>query len=197
MGDETSKRVTGENEDAVKQTVIESDNSVTRIDTAENVESSRIESLRKAKGVVKAASPEPTDEHSFHLDIIASNKVFYKGACYSVIIPALDGELEIMAHHEDMVVASREGEVRFQEVSGGEWLKAVVGVGFGHVANNRVTVLVDTAERPEDIDAVRANQARLRAEEQLRQKQSIMEYHISQASLARALSRLKEVGKYQ
>jgi F-type H+-transporting ATPase subunit epsilon len=164
---------------------------------AEDLRNRKEESLRKADSVVKAISAEPTDEHSFHLDVIASNKVFYKGVCYSVIIPALDGELEIMAHHEDMVVATREGEVRFQEVSGGEWQKAVVGVGFGHVANNRMTVLVDTAERPEDIDAVRAEQAKLRAEEQLRQKQSIMEYHISQASLARALSRLKEVGRYQ
>jgi F-type H+-transporting ATPase subunit epsilon len=137
------------------------------------------------------------DEHNFYLDIIASNKVFFTGECHSVIVPALDGELEIMAHHEDIVVATKEGELRFQEKEGSDWRKAVVGVGFGHIADNQVTVLVDTAERPEDIDAVRAQQAKERAEEQLRQKQSIMEYNLSQASLARALSRLKEVGKYQ
>ena len=56
---------------------------------------------------------------------------------------------------------------------------------------NRVTVVVDTAERPEDIDEVRAKQALERAKEQLRQKQSIREYYMSKASMARALSRLK------
>jgi F-type H+-transporting ATPase subunit epsilon len=56
-------------------------------------------------------------------------------------------------------------------------------------------MLVDTAEHPEDIDRVRAEAALERAKEQLRQKQSIEEYHVSQASLARAMLRLKEAGK--
>ncbi len=56
---------------------------------------------------------------------------------------------------------------------------------FVHIANNRVTMLVDTAERPEDIDEVRAREAYERALEQLQQKQSIQEYHVSQASLAK------------
>ena len=55
-----------------------------------------------------------------------------------------------------------------------------------------MTVVVDTAERPEDIDEVRAREALERAEEQMRQKQSLQEYKMSQASMARALSRLKE-----
>jgi len=48
-----------------------------------------------------------------------------------------------------------------------------------------------TAERPEDIDEVRAREALERAEEQMRQKQSLQEYKMSQASMARALTRLK------
>ncbi len=55
-----------------------------------------------------------------------------------------------------------------------------------------MTMLVDTAERPEDIDEVRAREAYERALEQLQQKQSIQEYHVSQASLARAMHRLKK-----
>lgn len=50
--------------------------------------------------------------------------------------------------------------------------------------NNRLTILVDTAERPEDIDRKRAEEAKARAEEQLRQKQSMQEYYMSKASLA-------------
>ena len=64
-------------------------------------------------------------------------------------------------------------------------------VSYTHLMNNRVSVLVNTAERPEDIDVKRAEEAKERAEERLRQKQSIQEYHLSQASLARAMARLK------
>ena len=135
--------------------------------------------------------------NTFSLKVIATDKVFYDGKCTALIIPALDGEREILAHHENMVIATKEGEVRCRTDENSDWKKAVVGVGFVHIANNRVTMLVDTAERPEDIDAVRANQAYERAVEQLRQKQSIQEYHMSRASLARAMARLKEAGKYE
>ena len=69
-------------------------------------------------------------------------------------------------------------------------------MGFVQIINNRVTLLVETAERPEDIDARRAREAQERAMEQMRQKQSIQEFHHSQASLARAMSRLKATSKY-
>lgn len=134
---------------------------------------------------------------TFSLKIIAADKTFYSGKCYTIIVPALDGEQQIMSHHEDMVIATREGEVRFKDSEKSEWHIAVVGIGFVHVARNRVTMLVDTAERPEDIDRVRAQRAMERAREQLRQKQSIEEYHVSQASLARAMVRLKEAGKLE
>ena len=75
------------------------------------------------------------------------------------------------------------------------WHDAVVGNGFAQVINNRVTLLVDFAERPEDIDILRAREAKERAEEQLRQKQSIQEYYHTQASLARAMTRLRVTGK--
>ncbi|MBO5145762.1 MAG: ATP synthase F1 subunit epsilon [Lachnospiraceae bacterium] len=129
--------------------------------------------------------------NSFNLKVIASDKVFYDGRCECLIVPALDGELAVMAHHQNMVVAITVGELRFREPDSDAWRKAVVGIGFVHVAHNRVTVMVDTAERPEDIDEVRAQEALERAQEQLRQKQSIQEYHVSQASLARAMYRLK------
>ena len=135
--------------------------------------------------------------NTFSLKVIATDKVFYDGKCTALIIPALDGEREILAHHENMVIATKEGELRCRTDESSDWKKAVVGVGFVHIANNRVTMLVDTAERPEDIDAVRAKQAYERAVEQLRQKQSIQEYHMSRASLARAMARLKEAGKYE
>ena len=71
------------------------------------------------------------------------------------------------------------------------WYTAIVGGGFSQIINIRVTVLADSIERPEDIDLKRARDAKERAEEQLRQKQSIKEYHVNQMALARAMARLR------
>ena len=65
------------------------------------------------------------------------------------------------------------------------------------VADNQAKLLVDTAERPEDIDAIRAREALERAEEQLRQKQSMQEYYVSKASLARAMARMKASKRHE
>ena len=129
--------------------------------------------------------------NSFYLKIIAANRVFYSGRCRSIIVPEYDGQKEILAHHEDMVIAVNDGEMRFQPEGSDNWEYAVVGIGFVEIVNNRVTLLVESAERPEEIDVARAREAKERAEEQMRQKQSIHEYYHSRASLARAMERLK------
>lgn len=133
--------------------------------------------------------------NSYSLQIIAANRIFFSGRCQSLIIPAFDGQKEILAHHEAMVIAVDDGEIRFKPEDSTEWQKAVIGMGFVQIVNNRVTLLVETAERPEEIDIRRAEEAKQRAEEQLRQKQSIQEYYHSSASLARAMSRLKAASK--
>lgn len=81
--------------------------------------------------------------------------------------------------------------MKFKKDGEKDYETVVVGAGFVETINNRVTVLVETAERPEEIDKVRAEEAKERAQEQLRQKQSIQEYYHSRASLARAMTRLK------
>ena len=132
----------------------------------------------------------------FYLKVISSNRIFYEGFCTCLIIPSVDGEKAIMAHHEEVIVAVDNGEMRMQKEEGGEWSYAVLGKGFCMVANNRVTVLADMVERPEEVDANRAKEALERAQERLRQKQSIQEYHMTQAAMARALTRLKETEKF-
>ena len=124
------------------------------------------------------------------LKIIASDKVFYEGRCRNLVIPAPDGEKGILPNHENMVIAIAVGIARM-EVEEGKWTEIAVGTGFAEIVNNRVTLLVDTAERPEDIDVRRAEEQRERAEEQMRQKQSIQEYYHTRASLARAMNRLR------
>lgn len=133
--------------------------------------------------------------NTFYLKVIASDKTFFSGRCKSLVVQTLDGEVGILAHRENVVTAVAMGEIRITDLED-TVITAVVGTGFLQVMNNRVTVLVDTAELPEEIDIRRAQEAKERAEEQMRQKQSIQEYHHSQASLARAMSRLKLTSKY-
>ena len=127
----------------------------------------------------------------FYVKIISSNRIFYEGFCHCLIIPAVDGEQAIMAHHEETIIAVQNGEMRMQKEEGGEWSYAVLGKGFCMAANNRVTVLADTVERPEEVDVNRAKEALERAQERLRQKQSIQEYHMNQLALSRAMARLR------
>lgn len=108
-----------------------------------------------------------------------------------MIVPAADGgQMGILADHENMVIAIEVGEAKMQ-LEDGTWETLAVGTGFLEVVNNRVTMLVQTAEKPEEIDARRAEERREVMEEKLRQKQSIQEYYHTKASLARAMNRLK------
>ena len=132
---------------------------------------------------------------TFSLKVIASDKIFFDGRAEVLIIPEIDGEKAILAHHEDMVIAITNGDMKFR-LEDKTWVNAVVGKGFAQVINNRVSVLVDTVERPEDIDAARAREALERAKEQLRQKQSLQDFRLSQASMARAMTRLKSTSKF-
>ena len=127
---------------------------------------------------------------TFGLKVIASDRVFYEGRCRKLIIPAPDGQKGILPNHENMVIAIAVG-IAHLELKEGEWTEVAVGTGFAEIVNNRVTLIVDTAERPEDIDIRHAREQREHAEEKLRQKQSIQEYYHSQASLARAMNRLR------
>lgn len=128
---------------------------------------------------------------SFHLQILASDRVFYDGKCVMTILPAQDGQIGIMANHGDIVAAVEVGQLRIQKEDE-TWMSAVIGRGVMQFINNRMTVLTEFAELPSEIDEKRALAAKERAEEQLRQKQSIQEYHQSKAALARAIARLKE-----
>ena len=128
--------------------------------------------------------------NTFNLRIIACDKVFYEGPCEILIFPGYDGQMAVMANHETMTTAIEIGEIKFRVPGSSEYRIAVVSDGLMCVGHNQVVIVVYSAERPEDIDKFRAQAALERAREQLQQKQSIMEYHISKAALARAMARL-------
>ncbi len=134
--------------------------------------------------------------NTFSLKIIACDRVFYDGECEIVIFPGYDGEMAVLANHERMTTAIEVGEIRFRVPGETEYRVAIVSSGLLKVNRNKVDVLVYSAETPEEIDAFRAQAAAERAREQLQQKQSIMEYHVSRASLARAMARLQGKDKY-
>ncbi len=127
---------------------------------------------------------------TFATQIISSDGLFYFGRLQKLIIPAVDGEMGVLPGHEEMIIALTEGIIKYQDGKD-NWYKAAIGQGAIQFANNRCTIVVDTAEKPEDIDINRAMDAKNRAEEKLQHKLSEREYKLMQASLARALTRLK------
>lgn len=128
--------------------------------------------------------------NSFNLHILAADKTFYEGDCISLIIPTLQGQLGILAHHCNIIAAIVPGMLELTTAQN-EKLTAAVSDGLIKVEDNEVLILVDTAERPEEIDANRARRAADEAKEAMLQKKSIKEYRSAQANLARAISRLK------
>lgn len=132
--------------------------------------------------------------NTFFLRVIACDHKFFTGQCKQVILPLEDGRYAVQAHHENFALAVEMGEIEIEQEDG-SWIIGIVGNGFAQVSHNRVTILVDTAETPEQVDIRRAMEAKARAEEQLRQKKSIQEYYHSSASLARAMSRLTLANK--
>ena len=127
---------------------------------------------------------------SFQVHILAADRTFYEGPCVSLTIPTSDGERGILAHHSSMIAAVRPGTLRYQ-VPGEEPQLAAISPGMVKVEKNEVLVLVDSAERPEEIDEVRARREADQAREALLQQKSRQEHQVAQATLARALNRLR------
>ena len=127
---------------------------------------------------------------AFHARVLASDDDFFDGPCESMTVPCTDGAMGILPHHSNMIAAVVPGELRFQP-EGGSLRTAAVSAGLVKIEDGDVLLLVDTAERPEDIDATRAKRAADAAKEELLQKKSLQEYKSAQANLARALSRLR------
>lgn len=131
--------------------------------------------------------------NSFDLCILAADKPFYEGKCVSLVLPMLSGQYGIQANHSNLVAAVVPGELDYSVPTDGGLVRvrAAVSEGIVKVENDRVLVLVDTAERPEDIDENRARRAAEEAKEELLHRQSRRAYFSAQAQLARAMNRLR------
>lgn len=131
---------------------------------------------------------------SFSLKILACDRLFFEGECDKLIFPAYDGDVEILANHEQLTAQIAIGELRYVATGVSDWQKAVISGGIVTVDNNVVTVIVYSAEKPEEIDAARARAAKEKAEAELKEKQSGIDRRISSDSLNRAVQRLRSSG---
>ena len=129
------------------------------------------------------------------LNITASSGEFYQGDCEDLVLPIGDGVYGIQAGHSPVLVALHMGMMQF--TANGETQEVLIGDGIAEVTPAYVMVLVDSAERPEDIDRNRAEAARIRAAERLQHKQSMHEYYQSKIALDRAMQRLQTAAKYK
>ncbi len=127
---------------------------------------------------------------NFPVHILAADEPFYEGPCQSISVPTITGMYGVLAHHTNVIMAIVPGTLRYR-CEGEDEKLAAVSAGLMKVENGEVLILVDSAERPEEIDANRAQRAADRAKEELLQKKSIQEYRMAQSTLARALSRLQ------
>ena len=128
--------------------------------------------------------------NTFKTHILAASNTFYEGDCESLTVPTSDGQYGILAGHCDIISAVVPGIMTYR-VPGGENQVAAVSSGLVKVEDGEVLVLVDSAERPDEIDANRAREEAAAAREAILQKRSIKEFHAAQMTLARAAERLK------
>ena len=130
---------------------------------------------------------------SFKIHILEADNTFYEGECESVMVPTSNGQYGVLAGHSNTITAIVPGIMTYR-TPGGEDLLASVSAGLLKIENNDVLVLVDAAERPEDIDANRARRLADAAKEAMLQKKSILEYRAAQTNLSRAIAQLRLAG---
>jgi len=130
---------------------------------------------------------------SLKIDIVTAERVVYSDEVDMVIAPGVEGQLGILPRHAPLMTMLQPGELRLRK-GGEEVLMAITG-GFLEVRPDRVVILADAAERAEEIDIERAEAARRRAEERLRQRAPDIDLLRAEMSLRRALARLKVAEK--
>ncbi len=112
-----------------------------------------------------------------------------------VQLPGADGYLGVLPGHAPLITELGIGELTYKTANGQAGLLAIIR-GFAEVLPERVSVLAEIAERPEDIDANRAQQALKRAQERIAAGGDI-DWERASASLQRALVRVQVVSKHQ
>ncbi|MHB1043505.1 MAG: F0F1 ATP synthase subunit epsilon [Eubacteriales bacterium] len=128
-------------------------------------------------------------EKTQRLEIVTPEKKVFSENVDFLVAPGSDGELGILPEHAPLITSLNIGIMRVEQE--GKKFKVVVTGGFMEVRNSKVTVLANSAERAESIDAARAEEAKRRAEERLAAKTPDIDIMRAELALKRALMRLK------
>lgn len=123
------------------------------------------------------------------LEVVTAERLVYSDEVDILVAPGMEGELGILPHHEPLMTILQAGEMMARK--GNEEISWAISGGFLEVQRERIIVLADTAERDDEIDLQRAEEAKRRAEERLREKTSTVDASRAEAALQRSLTRLK------
>lgn len=122
-------------------------------------------------------------------EMVTAERMVYSDDVDVVIAPGVEGQLGILPNHASLLTMLQPGELVVRKE--GEETEMFVSGGFLEVMQNRVTLLADVAERAEEIDVARAEEAKRRAEERIKQAPPEMDLAVAEAALRRALARIK------
>ncbi len=123
------------------------------------------------------------------VDIVTAERIVYSEEVDIVVAPGIEGELGILPQHAPLMTSLKEGELMMRKA--GEEIFMAISGGFLEVRPDRVIVLADSAERSEEIDITRAEEAKRRAEERISKLTSEIDLARAEAALRRSLVRLK------
>ena len=118
---------------------------------------------------------------TFQLEIVTPEKMVVKDVAEEMQIPGKNGYLGILPGHAPLITELAVGEISYRK--GGETYYLSVAWGFAEVLPDKVTILAETAERPQDIDIKRAQESKQRAEEALKTGQTEEDFTRAEDSL--------------
>jgi F-type H+-transporting ATPase subunit epsilon len=128
------------------------------------------------------------------LEIVTPEKMVFSGKIEEVTIPGTEGEFGVLRGHEAFLSSVDIGELNF--LKEGKKTYYAVNTGYAEVTSDKVTVLIETAERSDHIDKERALKAKDNAETRLGQMtKEDVEYEIMRGALARAIARISVAEK--
>jgi F-type H+-transporting ATPase subunit epsilon len=127
------------------------------------------------------------------LDIVTAEKVVFSEEVDIVVVPGIGGELGILPHHTNLMTTLKAGELRIRRA--GEEVYMAISGGYLEVRPDRVIILADTAERDDEIDLARAEEAKRRAQERLAHRTPDIDVDRAEAALLRSMTRLRVAEK--
>lgn len=124
----------------------------------------------------------------FELKIIEPDGMFYEGQASFLEFASVMGEMGVYANHIPLTTILAPGVVKIH--NDGQVKKAAVMGGFIEIQKDRITVMAENAEWPDEIDVERAKAAKKRAEERLQKKETGLDMARAEAALKRAMARI-------